>query len=466
MLEIKESLQLQSLLEKTIRSLQESKEAYRIVSVTREIPVQAPLSLFQAAGKMKMQRFFWSSATNDLIMTGVGKAHLLQTKTKAIHALQDAWEDTLAHADIFNPFQLPGTGLTAMGGMAFDPLKEKTGLWGNFPDQEMVIPEFVLTKSENGCYLTCNVKVNGNDHGQQLATLLKHREEALLSGTESFDPIPSVLSKKEIAPDLWKKSVSAATEAIQRGEAKKIVLARELRLTFSATADIGSIIMKLRATQPNSYVFAADQGEDCFVGATPERLVKLDEGKLLSTCLAGTAPRGKNKQEDDAIGKALLEDPKNRHEHDFVVQMIKEAIEPYAKNLLLPNEPVLYKLKNLQHLYTPVTADLNSSQGIFPIVEKLHPTPALGGTPKETSLRFIREHELLDRGWYGAPVGWLDGQNNGEFAVAIRSGLIQGDRASLFAGCGVVADSVPEEEYIETKIKFMPMLHAMDGEHK
>ena len=145
--------------------------------------------------------------------------------------------------------------------------------------------------------------------------------------------------------------------------------------------------------------------------------------------------------------------------------VVAKTHEPLkCDELNIPEKPTVTQLKNLQHLYTPVEATLKPSAHLFNLVQALHPTPALGGTPKEASLAFIREHELLDRGWYGAPIGWLDAQQNGEFAVAIRSGLIQKDEASLFAGCGVVEDSDPEMEYAETKMKFRPMLSILEDE--
>ncbi|MDY0393146.1 chorismate-binding protein [Virgibacillus halophilus] len=250
----------------------------------------------------------------------------MDPKTTDIASLQYAWEDVLAHAEVFNSSSQAGTGLVAMGGMAFDPLKERTQLWENYPDQSMRIPEFVLTKSTDGCYLTCNIKVKPDDHSQQLANMIRAKEKELLSvkRSSSSDAI-TVISRKEINPEAWKRTVAQATEAIKNGEAQKIVLAREVRLKLSARANITSVLERLTESQPNSYVFAIEHGKDCFVGATPERLVKLDEGKLLSTCLAGTAPRGSDMTQDEAIGKALLQDPKNLQEHDFVVQMIKKS---------------------------------------------------------------------------------------------------------------------------------------------
>jgi menaquinone-specific isochorismate synthase len=163
------------------------------------------------------------------------------------------------------------------------------------------------------------------------------------------------------------------------------------------------------------------------------------------------------------LGEQLLADRKNRMEHQFVVQMIKEALEESCEDVILPDKPQLMKLRNIQHLYTPVVGKCKEDASLLLLVERLHPTPALGGLPKKAAIEKIRHVEELDRGLYGGPLGWMDYRGNGEFAVSIRSGLIQGKEASLFAGCGIVADSNSESEFSETSLKFRPMLTALGG---
>ncbi|HAQ08276.1 MAG TPA: isochorismate synthase, partial [Bacillus bacterium] len=157
---------------------------------------------------------------------------------------------------------------------------------------------------------------------------------------------------------------------------------------------------------------------------------------------------------------------KNLIEHQYVVDMIKEAMRETCDEVILPDEPKLMKMKYIQHLYTPVVGKNREGTSLLHLVNRLHPTPALGGLPKKAAVEKIREVEQMDRGLYAAPIGWMDYQGNGEFAVAIRSGLIQGREASLFAGCGIVADSNAESEYTETSIKFRPMLTALGGKKK
>lgn len=353
--------------------------------------------------------------------------------------------------------------MLTIGGMSFDPTIRKSERWKKFSHQSFLIPALMLTKERDTCYVTFNIQVTEDDHPEQLAKRVKWMENRLFDHSGYIHGENGVESTADVAPEEWKETVKRATDYIKQDDADKIVLARELQVKLRDNAAITPILNNLIETQTNSYVFAFERDGDCFVGSSPERLVKQEKDVVLSTCLAGTAPRGETNKEDDRIGNTLLQDEKNRSEHDFVVRMIRQSMENYCLAVDVPDKPVLYPLKNLQHLYTPVTARLKEGYSIFDIVGKLHPTPALGGVPREKSLAFIRDHERLDRGWYGAPVGWLDSNSNGEFAVAIRSGLIQGDQASLFAGCGIVRDSDPEAEYEETKIKFLPMLSVLGG---
>ncbi|SHG48418.1 isochorismate synthase [Ornithinibacillus halophilus] len=458
MLELKEE-QLESILEKGIKQAKN----IQLVSVTKKIPTNDPVSIFNAAKIMKKQRSYWRSAEDNFTVVGVGSAFEIKTNKNTYQETDKQWNSILRDAIIHNPFKNEGTGLVAIGGMSFDSKKEKTALWNNFDDSQFVIPEFVYVQNNVEAYLTINVRVNGTEDVTNLSREIQLQEDQLLTETVTAFKTNAIVSKTEVEPQQWKKTVQLATEEMKKSDVAKIVLARELRVKLSKEAHIESIIQDLVNQQPNSYVFAFEYGEDCFIGATPERLVKKEKSQLLSTCLAGTAPRGKDVVEDEKIRKGLLNDKKNREEHDFVVQMIRKAITPFARDIAIPDAPVVLQLKNMHHLYTPVTGIIKENSSLFDIVEKLHPTPALGGTPKEEALSFIREHELLDRGWYGAPIGWLDSNENGEFAVAIRSGLIQKDEASLFAGCGVVADSNPEAEYEETNIKFTPMLSVLGG---
>src|SRR5690625_961656 len=460
MIEMKENL-VETLLDETINKAIKRNEG-QLISITNKIDRIDPIIFFENAKKLGKDRIFWSSTAENFYTVVVGNAIEIQAEKDRFEETEKLLNDIQKKAIIHNPYEVPGTGVIALGGMSFDPQKKRTDLWENFKASQFTIPEFILTQNNEEYYYTMIKMIDKNDSPSELLTKWIKIENMLLEDSTILPISTRVIKKEEVLPEKWINSVRQAKEEIKSGQAKKIVLAREMRLKFAQPAKVSIMLQKLLKMQPNSYVFAFEKDGDCFVGATPERLIKLEGKHLLSTCLAGTAPRGKSAQEDKEIAQQLFQDEKNRKEHDYVVQMIKKSIEQYCQDVQIPEEPIIYPLKNLHHLYTPVTATLKNGQSIFDIIKKLHPTPALGGVPKEKSLTFIREHELLDRGWYGAPIGWLDSNENAEFAVAIRSGLIQEKEASLFAGCGIMKDSDPEAEYEETNIKFLPMLSVLE----
>jgi isochorismate synthase len=180
--------------------------------------------------------------------------------------------------------------------------------------------------------------------------------------------------------------------------------------------------------------------------------------------LAGTGPRGATPEEDCALGQRLLADPKERTEHAVVVDAVREGLAEVSTRVVTEAEPRLHKLANVQHLVTPIRAQVQPGRGVLDLVERLHPTPAVGGYPRKRALEVIRQVEELDRGWYAAPLGWVDAQGQGEFVVGLRSALLRGDAATLFAGCGIVADSDPATELAEAGWKLRPILSALGVE--
>jgi menaquinone-specific isochorismate synthase len=224
-------------------------------------------------------------------------------------------------------------------------------------------------------------------------------------------------------------------------------------------------VERLSSLYPECTVFAIDNGRTSLTGATPEVLARVEKGELNLSCLASSAPRGTSREEDTRFEQELLASPKERREHAAVLTMLTQTLSTSCSNLRYPKTPEVWKLKNVQHLLTPVSAELRSDRGILDIVKQLHPTPAVGGWPTEKALEFVREREG-DRGWYAAPVGWADQYGNGEFGVAIRSALIDHEKAYLYAGAGIVQGSDPDLEYAETEVKFQPMLAALTGNNQ
>ncbi|MDB5085510.1 MAG: Isochorismate synthase MenF, partial [Bacilli bacterium] len=321
---------------------------------------------------------------------------------------------------------------------------------------------------QGNSWLTVNQLVNAGDEptriAEQLLLLIKTLFELPLPdlyGASVYPVAAGSLQVVENEPEKWKEAVAHASREIRAGMLHKVVLARELQVSSELPLSPELVLTRLREEQPMSYLFAVESGAGCFLGATPERLVKRKNNTFSAACLAGSTGRGNTPAEDLRLGMQLLQDPKNRIEHQVVVDMIREAMGEVCDDVVTPEGPVLYKVRDLQHLVTPVTGQARAGVSILSVVQRLHPTPAVGGLPRAAALERIRQYEEFQRGWYGAPVGWLDYRGEGEFSVAIRSGLLCGTSALLFAGCGIVGDSDPDSEYEETRLKFKPILSAL-----
>lgn len=452
-------------------ALHRSKETNESIlfSVTKKVEVTAPL-LFYSLGKQLFhgERFFWKDKNSDLALAGLGIAHFIQTdeKKKRFQAVESAWLDFLEHAVILNKHEVPGTGPLLFGGFSFDPESVKEQAWSPFSNGLFYLPQFMYTLYKGDAYLTTNIVCSPYDE-EKLLQQIDEMEAQLLAQNKQEEINNSLHVKKqeEFSPALWKQSVRDVVHLLQQSDRiEKVVLARKMKLIASENIESDAVLQRLWDEQHDSFIFSLEAMNSCFVGATPERLVNKLDKKVLSTCLAGSIRRSDDVEEDTRLGQELLADKKNLYEHLLVVSMIKEVMKKYCDEINIPSEPILMKIRDIQHLYTPVSGTINPQYSLLRLVEDLHPTPALGGTPKEEAMAVIRKTEKMDRGYYAAPIGWIDYRGNGEFAVAIRSGLIVKNEALIYAGCGIVEDSQPEEEYKETKIKFRPMLRSLGGQ--
>jgi menaquinone-specific isochorismate synthase len=440
-----------------------------LISEVHQMDSIDPLSFFNSGSVRYLgERFYWKDPSEEVVLIGIGISKQIQSDqaTDRFFHVEEEWRNFLKDGLIFNPFNENGLGPVMFGGFSFDPLKEKTTLWSNYADSLFHVPKYMLTLVKGQTFLTTNIVCTPNDDYSLFEEEMEERTQLLssLNLKQDTDMKPAkLLEMKEISPQQWKQTVDDVVEELKTGSLKKVVLARELRLLFDSHVKADVILENLYNQQRDSFIFVFESNGDCFIGATPERLVKKQGENVFSTCLAGSIRRGKNEEEDNILGKTLLNDQKNISEHAFVVEMIKEALEESCEEIILPEKPQLMKIRDIQHLYTPVIGKCQKDASLLLLVERLHPTPALGGLPKQEAVEKIRQVEELDRGFYAAPLGWVDYRGNGEFSVSIRSGLIQGKEASLFAGCGVVANSDSESEYLETSLKFTPMLRALGG---
>ena len=439
------------------------------------------LKFFTAARQANMgECFFWERPSEQSALVGIDRAATITTNGSThITAAIPAWRTLLQHAVISaaqETTSLACAGPLAFGGFCFDPLSPHTPLWQGFPDGLLIIPHLLFSSNVSGTTLTINTLVQINEDIEQsveeLIVKVMHLRAALekLSTASYLSPTDtaSLLCLHDLLPaSTWMEQVAETTQCIRQGAYEKVVLARGVEVTSQTpeiTFDVSTVLQRLRQSYPTACIFAIQREEDYFVGATPERLVCSEDGQLQTMALAGSAPRGTTRVEDEQLGAELLHSAKNQGEHEIVVKTIQEALMKLCSNVWIAEAPHLRKLKNVQHLETPIVGKLLPERNILEALALLHPTPAVGGFPEQVALAAIRASEQLDRGWYAGPVGWLDASGNGEFAVALRSALIARDKATLFAGCGIVADSDPQSEYAESCLKLQVMLRGLGDE--
>ncbi len=258
--------------------------------------------------------------------------------------------------------------------------------------------------------------------------------------------------------------VADAEAACTRGELDKVVLARSVTVRAPSGQQFApaATVARLRATEPGAVIFAVADGRGrCFVGATPELLMRANGGQIHSHALAGTRARGLNRRQDERLAAELLADDKERREHAVVVDRLLASLRPLCQQIHGAPRPQVRKLARLMHLETPIAGRLRDGIDWRQAVDALHPTPAVCGEPRHPALAWLREREALDRGLYAGQVGWSDNAGRGACAVAIRSVLLDGDRATAFAGAGIVAGSRPEAEWDETESKLQTALAAL-----
>jgi salicylate biosynthesis isochorismate synthase/menaquinone-specific isochorismate synthase len=275
-----------------------------------------------------------------------------------------------------------------------------------------------------------------------------------------IDPSPALPTRVAGAapPEHYEGAVARAVELIGRGDVQKVVLAREVRVHAGVPIDSAAVFGALREVFPSCFTYCVGTPEGAFVGASPELLVRRDGARAQTVALAGTTRRSADPSVDDHLGEQLLHSTKNRDEQGIVTSRIERTLDPVSLWVAAAEEPVLVKVQNVQHLATPIRAQLRDPVPAVELAGLLHPTPAVGGEPRDRAVKLIPELEGLDRGWYAGPVGWTDLAEDGEFCVALRGGLLRDRTAHLYAGCGIVRDSDPAAELAETEIKLQTML--------
>ncbi len=376
-----------------------------------------------------------------------------------------AWRELVGTAEADTPDGPAGAGLVAVGGFAFAPDGGAARHWQGFASGDLVVPEVALARAGADVRLTLAALVAADDVPEEIVARLGARAAGLdLSPLPMLDPAPA--GRFEIAsaapPEHYVAAVARAVERIHAGDFAKIVLAREVAVHAPAAHDAAAIFGVLRAAFESCYVFCVGRGDAAFVAASPEILVRREGQRASTVALAGSTRRSADPAVDAHLGEQLLQSEKDREEQIIVTRRIARALRPHAVWITAPDEPAIIKVANIQHLATPIRAQLAHPQSAIELAGLLHPTPAVGAEPP-AAVRRIPAFEGFDRGWYAGPVGWTDANEDGEFCVALRCALLRGAEARLYAGVGVVRDSDPADELAETEVKLGALLPILSG---
>ena len=348
------------------------------------------------------------------------------------------WNQQLSEFKIQNNVHGSGTGPILFTSFSFDPHQSSV----------LVIPEIILAKKGNKSWVTWIGDTRQPDFSRIQSTVP--------SGEISW-------AGGSISEDKWREQVTFAVKSIKEGRLEKVVLARDQIARSNQPINTRSILQRLEIDYPSTWLFLVDG----LIGATPELLVRLSKSLVTSRVLAGTIQKTGNEDRDLALAASLAKSSKDLEEHEYAVRSVADALEPFCSSTNVPESPFVLHLSNVMHLATDVTGVLNDSAtqaDVFTLIEQLHPTAAVCGTPTEVAKQLINDLEKMNRGRYAAPVGWIDANGDGEIAIALRCGLLLEDKKSIriFAGCGIVAGSDPETEFAESQAKLMPMRTALE----
>jgi menaquinone-specific isochorismate synthase len=349
-----------------------------------------------------------------------------------------AWKRVAAAASVTDPLDLPGTGLVALGAFAFSDESQRTSV--------LIVPSIVFGR-RNGVSWITRIATSSGAH------------EALEA------PAPSPLGPDfSVAFDFgpldrpgYVRAVESALVHLRAGELSKVVLARSMIGQLPEGADLRVLLGELATGYPDTWTFAVDG----LIGSSPETLVTANHGSVTARVLAGSAPRGADPAADQDAAAALATSTKDLDEHQFALRSLLASLAPHARNVTSSEQPFTLKLPNLWHLASDVEGDLSDGSSSLDLLSALHPTAAVAGTPTDAALALIRELEPFDRGRYAGPVGWVGADGDGEWAIALRSAQVDEDGTiRAFAGAGIVADSDPDKELAETRMKFRPVIDA------
>ena len=353
----------------------------------------------------------------------------------------------LAAARLWRRIASPDT--VAVGGFAYRPDRDPSGAWAGFPALLFRIPRLAVLRKRGRTFV-----VTATPEADEMLDLSLSTVRAPAARQLDVTPVRNPLA--------WTAAVETAAARLRAGEAEKVVLAREMVVHGDGVISAGSVVRGLRTAYPSCFTYLITGADGtAFAGASPELLIRRTGGDAFAQPMAGSVARGTNDAEDKRLARGLSASVKDADEHRVVSRFVVDALRPFATQVIARG-PEVVRFTNIQHLATSVEAALRDpASDALELAAALHPTPAVGGWPRDSADKLIDELEGMERGWYAGAVGWIDGRGDGEFAVALRCGLLWEDGARLYAGVGVMPDSDPAQELEETELKFKALLTAL-----
>jgi menaquinone-specific isochorismate synthase len=435
----------------------------KLVSISLAVDALDPLAVLESIFEPGEPHFYAERPTLETAISGAEVAVTHGSSGPDRFASAQRFIDaTLAHTIAVGDVDAPFGGPHFFAAFAFSPEVESGE---PFPAARVFVPRWQVARAGATTTAVANLLIGADSDLAALANRVwrAHGKFSQFRYRDAAEAEPAVgpnFSTHESGD--YRASVARALRHIEAGEFKKIVLARAIDLTTPAPLHPLRVLNGLRQRFPECYAFSLANGRgQSFIGASPERLLRVSKGVIETEALAGSIRRGAGASEDAALGASLLHSEKDLREQRVVLDTIVGHLGELGLAAAHAEQPGLRRLANVQHLHTPVTATLGDGVRLMDVLGQLHPTPAVGGSPAPAAIARIRELEGFPRGLYGGAIGWVNARGGGEFFVGIRSALVDGATARVYAGAGIVAGSTPEKEFAETELKFKAMLGAL-----
>ncbi len=428
----------------------------KIASLIFPIPRITSKSLIEYCKKTNTDFFYWKKPSEEFTFLAIGKLLDFSNNDSSLKKVESEIENLMNNVQTnWEEFSISNIPLF-VGGVKFHN-SDKTEIWQDYQFQNWILPKYAFIRNENDYFLQINFE-NENMHTNSIISEIS----ALLnqSSTNEDEQIQQNGKVKSELNDFeeWENQIKDSLKLISERKLNKIVISRYEVKEIDENPPIYSMFNKLSSSFPFCTIFGFQKNNSFFFGATPETLFKITGNQLETDSLAGSIWRGKNVYEDDILANKLLTSDKNIREHNEVKDYILSVMQNYAKMIIAGDSPKIRKLKNIQHLWTPIKVTLAEKAKILTILHEIHPTPAVCGSPKQIAYENIPQIEKFNRGMFTGVVGWFNHLQVADFSVAIRSALVKNNKLYAYAGCGIVEGSVAKEEYDETKLKLKTIL--------